>query len=541
MVSILVIAMTIATMLGEIAIQNIGNSDSEQMLTLLCEAGEKKLDSYFVSVEQSVEIVSAYVESDLESVPERSLEAHLEHVQGIFTRLTDKTSGVLTYYYRIDPRVSATAKGFWFVNLDGSGFVKHEVTDISLYDTEDTTQLVWFTVPKATGKALWLPPYITDNLDVRVISYNTPIYRNEEFIGVIGIEIDYATLAEQVDSIQLYESGYAFLTNGENNIIYHPHMDVTAMEPKPKGPVAFNASGIVHYKSQGVEMQARSMLLNNGMILNVTVPVSEINANWHSWVRQIITVSLILLVVFIIITMQFSGRITKPLRQLTQMAEEVNAGNYELQMEYKGSDEVAILTRTFNQLISHLKTYITDLNNLAYSDALTSVRNKGAFNLYLRKLQDELSEASDTPIEFAIIVFDCNGLKAINDQEGHDKGDIYLRSSCAMICDVFSHSPVFRIGGDEFVAILQHNDYEKREALLREFDFRCAESRKNKRSRWERLDTARGMAVYRPGNDVSVNDVVRRADSLMYENKRARKRTVIADGTLTAQMYNKRY
>lgn len=61
-------------------------------------------------------------------------------------------------------------------NLDSYfGSVEHQVTDITLYDTEDTSQLVWYTVPKATGEAVWLPPYITDNLDVRVLSYNVPI------------------------------------------------------------------------------------------------------------------------------------------------------------------------------------------------------------------------------------------------------------------------------------------------------------------------------------------------------------------------------
>lgn len=540
MVSILVIAMTVATTLGEIAIQNIGNSDSEQMLQLQCEAGEKKLDSYFISVEQSVEIVSAYVESDLETMPDRSLEEHLEHVKGIFTRLTEKTSGVLTYYYRIDPAVSDTAKGFWFVDLEKDGFQEHEVTDISLYDTDNTSQLVWFTVPKVTGSSIWLPPYITENLNVRVISYNTPIYRNNEFIGVIGIEIDYATLAQQVDSIRLYQSGYAFLTDEENNIIYHPHMDVTTMEPKPKGPGTLSSSGVVRYKVRGVEMQARCMPLNNGMILNVTVPVSEIHAGWHGWVRQIFIVSLALLGVFIIITLQFTERITKPLHQLTMMAEEVNAGNYELQMDCKGNDEVAVLTRAFNQLIAHLKTYITDLNNLAYSDALTSVHNKGAFNLYLHKLQNELTEELESSDKFAIVVFDCNGLKTINDQEGHDKGDLYLRSSCALICDVFRHSPVFRIGGDEFVTILQRSDYEHREELLVEFDVRCAETREKNHYRWDQLDVARGMAVYSSEKDISVSDVVRRADDLMYINKRARKRCA-ASGTIATQMYNKRY
>ena len=74
---------------------------------------------------------------------------------------------------------------------------------------------MWFTIPKYQGEPVWLPPYITDNLEKRVISYNVPISFRGWFVGVIGIEVDYSTMAEQVDSIRLYNNGYAFLGDAE--------------------------------------------------------------------------------------------------------------------------------------------------------------------------------------------------------------------------------------------------------------------------------------------------------------------------------------
>ncbi|MBQ6348313.1 MAG: hypothetical protein IJI71_12275 [Clostridia bacterium] len=64
-------------------------------------------------------------------------------------------------------------------------------------------------------------------------------------------------------------------------------------------------------------------------------------------------------------------------------------------------------------MTAHLKTYITDLNNLAYADALTSVHNKGAFDLYTAKMQAEMDVSGEKP-EFAICIFDCNNLNSIN-------------------------------------------------------------------------------------------------------------------------------
>ena len=232
----IIITMIIAAAFGVVAIQRLGMSDAEQMLRLLCEAGEKNLDDMFENLEQNVQIVSSYVESDLDGLGDEELQMHLDRVSEVFKRILINTNGIVTYYYRIDPAVSSSIEGFWFVNLDGEGFVPHKVTDITQYDTSDTSKLVWFTVPKATGEPVWLRPYITDNLDVRVISYNVPVYFNGQFVGVIGIELDYSAMAAQVDNITLYENGYAFITEADGTIVYHPHMSIAELEAREKAP-----------------------------------------------------------------------------------------------------------------------------------------------------------------------------------------------------------------------------------------------------------------------------------------------------------------
>ncbi len=519
MVFAIIISMIIAAALGVVAIRDTGKASADKQLMLLCETGQKNLDSYFNRVEQSVSMVQAYVEEDLDGVDDESLQAHVNRVSDIFKKLTYNTNGILTYYYRIDPELTKNVKGFWYVHDEDTGFQEHEVTDITQYDTNDTSQLVWFTVPKATGEGIWLPPYITDNLDARVLSYNTPVYYDGKFVGVIGIELDYEAMAEQVDNITLYNNGYAFINDKEGVIVYHPKMDVTTMEEQPKVPEGLlSEDKYVVYSFDGIEKEAVWLPLSNGTRLNVTVPVSEINETWHKWVYQLVVVFSVLLLLVIFITNRWTGHITKPLRELTEMAEQVDEGNYECSLDYEGQDEIGVLTQTFNKLTSHLKSYITDLNDLAYADALTSLRNKGAFDITINNMQADMDSPGGT-LEFAVCMFDCNDLKSVNDNNGHDKGDIYLKESASIICEVFSHSPVFRVGGDEFAALLLNNDYKNRDELLRLFDEKCAEKRAEADMRWEKVDVARGMAVYDPELDESVNDVVRRADKLMYEHK----------------------
>ena len=228
-VSFIVAAIVITAVIGAVSIKNLGDSSSDQMLLMLCKTGERNLDRYFSSVEQSVEMISSFIKTDLEGIETEQLKAQLTRAEEVFERTAYRTNGVLTFYYRIDPSVSDEVKGFWYTNLDGKEFVEHEVTDITQYDTNDTSRLVWYTVPKATGKGIWIPPYVTDNLDVRVLSYNVPVYCKDTFIGVIGIEIDYSTMANEVDSLKLYKNGYAFINDKDGKIVYHPNIDVTVM------------------------------------------------------------------------------------------------------------------------------------------------------------------------------------------------------------------------------------------------------------------------------------------------------------------------
>lgn len=161
------------------------------------------------------------------------------------------------------------------------------------------------------------------------------------------------------------------------------------------------------------------------------------------------------------------------------------------------------------------------LNKRVFVDALTSVRNKGAFANCVQEIQDQLNRGGS--IDFAIGILDCDNLKLINDQYGHDKGDVYLKSASQLICRVFQHSPVFRIGGDEFAVILQNADYQNREALIEEFRQRAGEVSASAQNRWEEVHISLGIAQFDLDTDSCVNDTVSRADQMMYENKRSRR------------------
>ncbi|MBO4846169.1 MAG: diguanylate cyclase [Lachnospiraceae bacterium] len=166
---------------------------------------------------------------------------------------------------------------------------------------------------------------------------------------------------------------------------------------------------------------------------------------------------------------------------------------------------------------------LTELNNklsaLMEQDALTKVKNRTAYEKYIRNLERDFNEGENKP--FAVIFFDINDLKAVNDRHGHEKGDAYIKNSCRLICNTFKHSPVFRIGGDEFVTIAQNDDYDKRHelmAFMREH-MEALKTRGDSVPLTERISIASGMAEYDRTLDEDFASIFKRADELMYENK----------------------
>lgn len=144
-------------------------------------------------------------------------------------------------------------------------------------------------------------------------------------------------------------------------------------------------------------------------------------------------------------------------------------------------------------------------------DDLTGVRNKNAYKEIVSDMDKSIKK--DSQCDFAVVVFDLNGLKHVNDTMGHRAGDRFIKRGCDAICRTFKHSPVFRVGGDEFVVIAQGDDYEEIDALMEKI-----ESFNVKNGKTGDVVIAAGMSRFK--KDKNVSEVFERADERMYINKK---------------------
>ena len=257
---------------------------------------------------------------------------------------------------------------------------------------------------------------------------------------------------------------------------------------------------------------------------------------------MLIVFGAVLAIILAIDVMIIRKRVTRPLTDMTHCAakfaydtEQDRFMNVQImeELNIQTHDEIEELYYEFMSVMKETLYYVTNLNRAknniqeqeqkidqisetAYKDSLTRVGNQAAFNRVSEVLAKAMTEKR---AEFAIVMVDINDLKYVNDTFGHKFGDSYIKGCCNIICNVYKRSPVFRVGGDEFIVVLRNEDYMSR--LLRMTQIReafKASFGNEDKERWERYSASVGMAECEP-SDETVDQVMKRADAAMYESK----------------------
>ncbi|MCR5435584.1 MAG: diguanylate cyclase [Treponema sp.] len=154
-----------------------------------------------------------------------------------------------------------------------------------------------------------------------------------------------------------------------------------------------------------------------------------------------------------------------------------------------------------------------ETKQLAYTDPLTGVKSKLAYLETEARINGRIRE--NELDEFAVAVFDLDGLKFVNDTLGHDAGDAYIKEACRLICNFFKHSPVFRIGGDEFVVIMEGSDYANRSNLISDFNLQVEEN-----INLGQVVISAGYSEFKRDEENEISFVFKRADENMYKRKK---------------------
>ena len=163
-------------------------------------------------------------------------------------------------------------------------------------------------------------------------------------------------------------------------------------------------------------------------------------------------------------------------------------------------------------MIEEEKETSRTFRTMANTDSLTGVRNKHALSELETAINQRIQKNEIQ--DLAVVMCDINGLKYVNDTQGHAAGDQLIKNACVLICETFTHGAVFRVGGDEFTVILQGKGFETLNEVMSTLNRKVEANLKK-----DAVVVAAGYSVLEP-DDQQLRDVFDRADQMMYERKK---------------------
>ncbi len=272
--------------------------------------------------------------------------------------------------------------------------------------------------------------------------------------------------------------------------------------------------------------------------LCVDVDVAEISAKLRNNVIEGVILIIMLGGIFVFIFFTWMERkVSDPIEQLeTSVVEFASQCRNQKDPEALEIDvplihtnnEVEKLAEAVSQMSSAIREYVKNavtmekelerVSVMVSKDALTQMRNKNAFNAFIHEQDEVIRNGGAEP--FGLALADLNGLKKINESYGHEKGDLYIRKGCRVICRVFIHSPVFRIGDDEFAVILMGQAYSEKDALIRQARAAFSDLEKDASLPvWERCTAASDVTAYRAEEDRSLEAIFSRVEESKDQKK----------------------
>ncbi len=185
----------------------------------------------------------------------------------------------------------------------------------------------------------------------------------------------------------------------------------------------------------------------------------------------------------------------------------------------KGTVDGALLVRSIRYAVER-KRAEEAIRALSLEDELTGLPNRRGF---FALAEQQLKVARRTKTGLYLLFADVDGLKTTNDRFGHAEGDRLIRDAAHILRATFRDSDIVaRIGGDEFVVLMIQTDEAAPAQFLARLDTEI--ERRNAGEKESPLSLSVGVTRYAREAPAPLEELIRRADALMYEEKRKKRR-----------------
>lgn len=386
--------------------------------------------------------------------------------------ISSHTSGVYSIFLYFDQDLAGKT-GFSFIKKNY--FSKAELAEIDDFKSQKSKNtLALFQKAKEELKPFWSKPYDDKDIDEKVFAYIVPIIKDDVFIGIAGISLKLEEEAQIAGNIGIFAGGHGHLvsispaqnqTEGAPRFFNMVASKMThAMSQKVSELIIQNEQIKEPVKLEIANIQSYLMFLTlrNGMRYIVHVPRSEVFLKSELLLGRIYALICAVAVFVGFIFIINTRKMLRSARELSAATKRLAAGELDTELPDTKNIELNAIKENILELVRKLKISLNTINDLAFKDTLTGLKNRTAYTQYLQKTLKDQGEY------YALAIFNVSGVKKLNDNFGKKQGDEMICLAGNFICKIFSHSPVFRLGGDEFVVVLKGNDFMNRESLFSE-------------------------------------------------------------------------
>lgn len=347
---------------------------SDEAARLLAENNGKTLNLVIDKIESSVNGLAISVTSMLDNVAQfKSDPAYVnsfqEKIRPIAEQFARNTEGAMSFYVRFNPAFTEPTSGLFHADTDGDGNIERLTpTDFSQYDPSDDAHVGWYYIPVRAGTAVWLDPYLNENIGVQMISYVVPIEVDGESIGVVGMDIDFSRFTEIVNGIKPYPNSYGALLNADLDYLIHPESSqtgnsskLTDIDPGLSEAVRDHALGVT---TSGEQLIAYARL-SNGHTLLIHSLKRDIYQEMNELTQRILAVLAGIVLIALSVAWFVGGRMSRPLRSLIAVLGRVKEGDFTVRASIRQRDEIGEIGQHFNGMVQELESLTKSIRSVS--------------------------------------------------------------------------------------------------------------------------------------------------------------------------------
>lgn len=318
-----------------------------------------KMNLITAATTQMAEVVTGSLANN--AVPENQL----SNLDALTKSYVSGTDVALSGFVELDPAyTNQKVFGTWWVK-NGNALKQEPIMDTPL----ESFQSEYTKLLKTAEGSGWTDVYFDKDLNKKVLSYIQPIQANGKTIGIVGFDLDFTQLVFELETVKIYETGYAFLLDKNGDVLSHPSIEfgtnmATIDEGKLKSLVdelKTKDSGTYNYRYKNADKIVSYKKLPNGMIIGLSPSYEEMFAQLAETQLFILIAVLISVFVFTIVGFLLSYQIVKPVKRLKMAFDEAAKGNLNISVPITTADEIGQACEEFNHMMSEMQQLVSQV------------------------------------------------------------------------------------------------------------------------------------------------------------------------------------